>query len=183
MALADLMYVVDDPAGSPLDRKLTGTVLRAYATWPELLHVRDVKANTVSGDNSAAGTWNVRVLNTVVTNEISGASLAANQITLPAGTYRIYAAGCARQVADNRLALYNTSDTAIELLGNSEYSHATSDNATKWSRLYGRFTIAGTKVFEIQHYIAATEVAGFGTECNTGNSEIYCEVEIYREPD
>jgi len=179
----DLLYVVDDPAGSPLNRKMPGTVLRAYAGWPELLHIQDLKATTVAGQSCSATTWNIRQLTTVVTNEIAGASLATNQITLAAGTYRIFAASMARRTGDSKLALYNVTDTAYEIVGVSEYSHASSDNSSTWCRLVGRFTIAATKVFELRQYTTAAEAGGFGTASNDGTSEIYADVEIYREPD
>ncbi len=54
-----------------------------------LLHVRDEKANgTNSGSSSAC--YTARILNSVLTNEISGASLASDQITLPAGIGAVF---------------------------------------------------------------------------------------------
>jgi len=55
----------------------------------QLFHVRDEKSNGVAGGNFTNGAWQTRTLNTSMTNEISGASLSSNQITLPSGTYFI----------------------------------------------------------------------------------------------
>ncbi len=65
-----------------------------------LFHVRDEKASGSHGGTSVAGSFQTRVLNTSLTNEISGASLSSNQITLPSGTYYINA----------RMPFYNNID-------------------------------------------------------------------------
>lgn len=52
------------------------------------LHIQDQQvAGTISATSTAA-TWNARDLNTVKTNNILGASLSTNEITLPIGTYK-----------------------------------------------------------------------------------------------
>ena len=62
------------------DSLASGVGQGAYET--ALLHVRDEKATNTGAGASSAGTTHTRDLNTVVTNEISGASLGSNQITL-----------------------------------------------------------------------------------------------------
>ena len=68
----------------------TGTVSGAGGGIFEsqLLHVRDEKASGTDGGTSANGIVD-RDLNTVKVNEITGASLSSNQITLPSGTYYV----------------------------------------------------------------------------------------------
>ena len=53
----------------------------------QLFHIREeqTSGSTSAGDVSNR-VWSIRTLNTVKTNEISGASLATNQFTLGAGT-------------------------------------------------------------------------------------------------
>ena len=63
------------------------TLIDALELKHNLLHIRDEKAQNTAGGTFTSGAWRTRDLNTVKTNEITGASLAANQITLPAGTY------------------------------------------------------------------------------------------------
>ena len=46
--------------------------------------VEDQKANNLYPATITASTWTTRELNTVVINDITGASLASNQITLAA---------------------------------------------------------------------------------------------------
>ena len=147
----------------------------------ELLHIRDEKASGTAGGTSTSATWNIRVLNTVKTNEISGASLSSNQITLPAGTYWIDSSAPAMRCAEHKLKLYNVTDAADEIIGTSEYSVGGSDGVTR-SEVSERFTIAGTKAFELRHY-TSTGVAtfGLGERTNVGGViEVYTDVKIWK---
>lgn len=129
---------------------------------------------SVSGDNT-------RTLNTVVFNNISGASLASNQITLPAGTYWIDAKLPAYAVNGHRARLYNVTDAANELLGTQGASHSsflTQDD----SIIRGRFTIASSKVFEIVHYTqTARATTGLGVQSVDSLGEIHAQVYIIKE--
>ena len=52
-----------------------------------LIHVRDEKSANTAGGTFTGAAWRTRDLNTVPTNQISGASVSSNRITLPAGDY------------------------------------------------------------------------------------------------
>lgn len=110
----------------------------------KILHVRDLKSDGTSGGTSVAGSFLTRDLNTVVTNEITGASLSSNAITLPAGTYDIYATVPAFDCNSAQAVLYNTSDTSNEIIGTVVYSHPTSPSTIQ-SEIKGRFTLASEK--------------------------------------
>jgi hypothetical protein len=85
-----------------------------------------------------------------MTNEISGASLASNQITLPSGTYFIDASAPGLATESQSIKLRNTTDSSDTLIGTSEYGN--SDYIQQMhSYIIGRFTIASQKTFEIQH--------------------------------
>ncbi|KKL54175.1 hypothetical protein LCGC14_2268010, partial [marine sediment metagenome] len=71
------------------------------------------------------GTWNPRDLNAVVTNDINGASLATDRITLPAGVYEIEAGAPARNATSHRLRLQNITGAATLLLGQNADSKDT----------------------------------------------------------
>lgn len=177
---ADVLPIVDDPGGTPATKKITVANLRAGTALP-VLHVRDEKASGTDGGGSSAGTWNVRDLNTVKTNQITGASLASNQITLPAGTYRIRADAPAFQVRRHQIRLQNVTDTAVEMVGTSEISGDSSVSTTR-SFLTGRFTIAAEKTFELQHWTQDAEATfGLGVETSSGEVEVYAEVWIEKE--
>ena len=76
----------------------------------------DTKDDT-EGGTSVDGTWTQRDINTEVVNNITGASLASDTITLGAGTYRFYASSPAYDAGQNQIRLYNTTDAEITQLG------------------------------------------------------------------
>lgn len=147
-----------------------------------LFHVRDEK--TGSGGSGASGV-NIRDLNTVLTNEISGASLSANQFVLPAGTYEISGRAPAYRSNEHRVYLYNITDAAIELYGRSckAYNHADSQRHTHTpSEVRGRFTTIATKTFELRHNLSSSGfyggTSGLGVSTGDGEINVYADVEI-----
>ncbi len=142
----------------------------------QLLHVQDQKS--ANGGASSVG-FQTRDLNTILTNEITGASLSSNQITLPAGTYYIDAEVPGYRSTRHNAHLNNDTDSSIEVVGTSQYTATTSD-VTNCSFINGRFTISAQKNFSITHYFAGANSAGYGV--STGNSQvsIYANVRIWR---
>lgn len=142
-----------------------------------ILHVRDEKTTGTDGGTSAVGA-NTRTLNTVVLNTISGSSLGSNQITLPAGTYKIEVTAPAFDSNRSRLYLYNVTDATIQTLGVNIFN-GTANNIADLASLIGSFTIAGTKVFEVRQYFqTAFTTFGLGAAVSDGNVEIYTSVFI-----
>jgi hypothetical protein len=147
----------------------------------QLLHVRDEKSANTGGGAFTSGDWRTRTLNTVMTNEISGASLSSNQITLPSGTYFIYANAHAYTVNVNKLKWYNTTDSSDVLIGNQGRSDSASADITPvW--VIGRFTISAQKTFELQHRCETTrsDAYGFGVAANFGVVEVYADVQLWK---
>lgn len=137
----------------------------------------DEKASTVQGGTFTSGTQ-TRVLNTVKLNDISGASLSSNQITLPAGTYDILAFCPAQQVNQHKARLYNFTDSLDEIIGKPGRAPTTAEVQTE-SIVSGRFTITDTKVFEIRHWGTTTRSSnGFGSSANDGTVNTYTHVTI-----
>lgn len=145
------------------------------------LLARDEKATNTTGGNSVVGSQ-TRILNTLQANTIAGASLAANQITLPAGTYRVDA-GAPHSINGGKANLYNVTDGAIQLLGMTDNGSIASsgDPIQQWSRVKGRFTIAAPKVFELRHWLSEAKTGGLGVQAVDGNVEIFSFVEILKE--
>jgi len=144
--------------------------------------IKDLKADTVSGGTFTLGAWRTRDLNTINTN-ITGVSLAANQFTLPAGTYKILGVAPAYAVDNHKALLYNVSDASNEILGSSTYG-SNSDLVQASSIIEGVFTIANTKIFEIRHRCTTTRATnGFGLACSLGVGEVYTQVEIIKIAD
>jgi len=143
----------------------------------QLLHIRDEKSSGTSGGSSSSGSWQTRTLNTIKTNEITSASLSSNQITIPSGTYYIMAKANHFDGDRHKIKLRNITDSSDEIIGSSEYAEDTYNGTTN-SYLNGRFTIGGTKSFELQH---RCEVAGsFGVASSFGVIEVFADVQIWK---
>jgi hypothetical protein len=146
----------------------------------QLLHVRDEKSSGTGGGTLTSGAWRTRTLNTSLTNEISGASLSSNQITLPSGTYFINAiANVGANSQSHKAKLANITDTSDTVIGTSEFNEPGS-GSTK-SFVIGRFTIGAEKVFELQHRSGnTTDANGFGVSSGFSVVEVYADVQIWK---
>lgn len=139
-----------------------------------LLHVRDEKASGTGGGSFTSGSFVTRTLNTVVTNEISGASLTSNQIILPSGTYFIEAFCSAEYVDGHKAKLRNITDSSDTVIGRTARASSSSVNSTT-SHVIGRFTITAQKTFELQHRGETTYGSGLGNP----NPSSFSLTEVY----
>lgn len=143
-------------------------------------HFQHSVSSGSNGGSSSATTYNTRTINTTVTNNITGCSLASNKITLPAGTYQIEANSVAFVVGATRLRWRNTTDGTTTLLGTSNDTGSSADHQSPVS-VSGQFTIAGTKDFELQHYTqSARATNGLGDPVSSGENEIYADIRIWK---
>lgn len=178
-------YVATVTSGATVWKKLTASNLTGTGNpfGGQLLHVREQQGNNVASTwTPSAGSFSTRVLNTSVTNEISSASLAANVISLPAGTYYVEAfAVAATASAGNmqaQLRLYNTTDSAALVTGLSNRNANAGYTQSFENSLRGRFTIAGTKSITLQHFTSSG--AATPGVVNSGAVEVYAEVLIWK---
>jgi len=142
--------------------------------------VRDEKAAGTNGGSFNKGSYQTRNLNTIVSDTGGHCSVAANQITLAAGTYICDIESPAHSVGRNKAILYNITDNAIELIGSADYNPG-NDGATTCSRIRGKFTIAAEKTFEVRHRCTTTKtVSGFGYASSYSEIEIYT-IAIFRK--
>ena len=147
----------------------------------QLLHIRDEKSSNTQGGTFTSGSWQQRDLNTIKTNEITGASLSSSNITLPSGTYYIKASTPAVEVSSHKAKLYNITDSSDVIIGTSQHNRSDNNYATSRSNVIGRFTISGEKVFMIAHRCSATRSNdGFGLACNFSVVEVYSDVQIWK---
>jgi hypothetical protein len=145
----------------------------------QLLHVRDEKGSSAHGGSSQTS-YTKRDLNTVMTNEITGASLGSSQITLPSGTYFIFASAPVWTSDRHTVKLRNTTDSTDTILGTSEYTDAANGVQSR-SFVIGRFTISAQKVFEIQHRVqTASATLGFGVSKDMSETNVYTDVQIWK---
>lgn len=171
------VYTVDAQGRLIASTHVTAT--NAFAN--SLLNIVDQKAQNTNGGTFTSGTWRTRDLNTVRTNEIAGASLAANQITLPAGTY--FCEWSAPMHENNNTVNPHTSRiqniTDATTLLNGATCTAASDGTTH-SLGVGRFTLAASKTLELQHQLTNTQTTtGFGRAANF-SVEIYSQISIWK---
>jgi hypothetical protein len=160
---------------TPADTKVA---IAAWGHAPDVI-VEDQKAQNTAGGTATSGAWRTRDLNTLVRNNGTLASLATNQITLPAGTYFIRWSAPGLYIGVHQTRLRNITDSTTDGVGSSEFNQAGGVVAVQTSSFGSTvITIAGTKVFELQHQVAtsfATE--GFGRASNF-TTEVYARVEI-----
>ena len=152
------------------------TLATNYSQKPSIF-VTEEQSTGVSPGNNING-LNIRQLNTVRTNTIVGASLAAGQVTLPAGSYKIYGSSPFFNGDQHRCYLYNVTDASIVSLGTSENAGAA---FTTRSLVKGKLTIASSKVFELRHWMPVAQTRGLGDPVNDTQVEVYAELELIRE--
>lgn len=138
-----------------------GQVVLSGAAVPDLFQMVHETAVSTDGGDIIANTWSTRPLNVVRTNEITGASLSGNQVTLPAGTYYIEATSEIFKGDTNKTRLRNVTDSVTLLVGMSTFARFT-DNDGWTSKLSGKFTLSGTKVLELQHWTNSANPNGTG---------------------
>ena len=157
-------------------RWIKQTVSGAEAVTYFKLH-ESVSTGTSGGDFTS-GAWRTRTLTSVV-NTITGASVAANVITLPAGTYDCHITSPAFDVIRHKARLRNLTDTSTEIVGTAMYCHQSYDPCTN-SVIRGRFTIAAEKTFEVQHKAEQTRVGGLGVASSFDENEVYTVAEFWK---
>ncbi|SHH46913.1 hypothetical protein [Bradyrhizobium erythrophlei] len=190
-AAASTVFVADG-AGSGSFVKLPATAISGLANpfGASLFHVREEQPSGVNSvSNSAINTWVQASLNTVKTNEIAGASLSSNQITLPGGTYFVdalmpYALATNTSISTAfRARLSNLTTASVLQSGQSVYFQIS--GVVGVSRLdqgsvgvRGRFFLATSSILELQSFKSASNVNvpfGFGQA-----TEVYGEVLIWK---
>lgn len=172
-------------AGGTTFNKLTHTSLQTTGNpfGGQLLHVREEQlAGVDSVVSTSASVWVTSPLNTVLTNEISGASVAGNIITLPAGTYFIDAfvvclvqGNSTTTQLKGRLANQNT---GAMLYGPAvlNYSPTATFGVQAVAPVRGRFTLGGANTLTLDQYRSH---AGNGQHISVG-TEVYSEVLIWK---
>lgn len=144
---------------------------------PPTLHVQDQKSEGTDGGTFNSGAWRQRDINTVVTNTITGASLASDTITLPAGTYDVLAFVPAYACSQHAAHLYNDTDSTVLLLGKSAFANSSAFSQSD-SVISGRFTIADTKDLIVRHRCASSKSSnGFGLRADH-QTEVYTDITI-----
>lgn len=158
-----------------------GTALRTVvrSAVVHYLHVVDQRASgTEGGASVASNITQTRGLNTVLSNAIPGASLAANVVTLPAGVYEVAISVPGFGTSVHKAFLYNTTDSTYQLIGTSATAIA---NTGSVSLVSGQFSISAPKTFSVRHFTySAVATNGLGRATACGQAEVYTSAEFWR---
>lgn len=147
---------------------------------PDMIVQEQQATNTAAG-GFTSGSFVTRALNTVVRNVISGASLASNQITLPAGTYAVEWSAPAAQVGAHATRLRNVTDSATIETGTSEITPTGTANIQSRSFGIAVFTLSSSKVIQLEHQCATTKATnGLGLPTNISAHEVYSWVNVWK---
>jgi hypothetical protein len=139
----------------------------------------ETQSSGTNGGGFTSGSYVKRTLNTTVVNQITSCTLTSSVISLPAGTYLVFATAPAVEINSHQTRLRNTTDSTDIQFGSSEFNGATVNLATTRSEIQTVFTLAGTKNIELQHQCQNTRsVYGLGESSAFGNNEIYSQITI-----
>ena len=146
----------------------------------DLVLARDEKTSGTNGGTFTSGAWRTRDLNTIVSDAGSHASLATNQITLDAGVYEYEIEAPAFRCNSHQARLYNITDAAVVSVGSVAYADSGADGSSNLAKVSGRFTIAASKAFEVQHQCSTTAAdTGFGQPASFG-TEVYTVARFWK---
>lgn len=172
LAIGSTGQVLTVSSGVPTWATASSSNSITYATFV------DQKTSGTDGGTATGGAWATRTLNTTVNNSITSCSLSSNQISLPAGTYKVFAGTPGQQIGTFQCRLYNVTDSSVAVLGLNAKQDSSNDT-TAMAILTGNFTITGTKTFELQMYPQSTKNQnGFGSQTGNGSSERYSFISI-----
>jgi hypothetical protein len=179
--VVELATTTEASTGTDTTRAVTAAGLTAFAQLkghaPDVI-IEDQKSPNTPGGTATAGSWFTRTLNTLVRNNGTLASLATNQVTLPAGTYYMTWISPAYAVLRFQTRLQNITDTTTAGTGMGAFSNSTGQAVTTSSGS-AVVTIAGSKAFEVQMQVAGTQATnGCGIETNFAAAEVYTRLEI-----
>jgi hypothetical protein len=184
VAAGDMALVVADTA-----TKAIVTFFRAIAATLGTIIVQDRKSSSTDGASITVNTFTDRDLNTKLLDTASIATVSSPNITLPAGTYDLWAVLTLSpgSSANFRHRLFNTTDGAVQqdTGGLDIVSSSLETTATFFSiegTLRARFTLGGTKSLKFQSWTnAGSSIAGQHSS-GTGNSEpeVYLTAEFVK---
>ena len=166
--------------GSPLTYQEMDNNLK-HVMFPPFLHIQDQKPQGTHGGTFTSGAWRTRDLNTVLTNTITGASLATNQITLPAGKYYVEADVPSEvQTQTSPLSSSRLSSNGVPLLFGTNYrinANVQGSGTNTASRIRGIIKLLNlVDDIIIQH--RTSENHTYGTAANF-QTEVYSDIRIW----
>ena len=149
-------------------------------TLDNMMQVQDVQATGVAAGTNLVTNDAIRVLNTVVHNTITGASLASNLVTLPAGTYWVEGLSLAFRTGSYQTFVINNGNSAVLIEGYSQYVDSAVGGGIT-STCSGRFVLAAETVISLRYAAAnAKATNGLGVKSENGRNSIFAEMKIWK---
>lgn len=203
-AAANRVYVTNGAGSGTFSQVPAAAIASAgvLVFQSQFYQIRDERASGTEGDVLTNNAWNTRALQTEKTDDLT-ITTSGNQISLVAGTYFIIADAVTRfhgamsrgstESISTKLRVRNVTDSTTLVVGlNGVRWHASDDSGGSFQEvdevfstsLAGRFTLAGTKLVEIQNWVATnmatvTEIRG-GRAISSGENEVYCDVQLWK---
>jgi hypothetical protein len=169
---------------------LTSTGATSVPTWQaaggggslSIVTISDTETAGTSSQTASSGGWNNMTL-TTLTNPTSASwvSLASNQFTLTAGTYFVYATVQMSTVNRGVIRIFDTTNSAQRILGQSAISSSSLSNIQDLATLMGFLTPSATTTYNLQYQVQSGSTNAFGQSNNsffTVTNEIYQQLFI-----
>ena len=133
--------------------------------------------NAGNGGSSVSGSWQQRPL-TEVSNTIPGASLAANVITLPAGTYKVVGYQMLSSSGEFKCRIRDTGDTTTYLVGSNAGTIGAA-SAVIPTNINGVFALGAETGVEFEYYCTLSQgTTGLGRNISSGETNVYADLMI-----
>jgi len=150
----------------------------AGGLYESIAIISDDKTTLVNGQSITLGGWRTRDLNTEVSDADGIVSISSNQFTLDAGTYTIEWFAMGYYIGTHVTRLYNFTDSSVTGWGSQPTSYASTAVDSSGMTVT---TIAGSKVFELQHRSDTTQTLGGGiAQGHAGNTNRWATVKILK---
>lgn len=128
--------------------------------------IKDIKSQNTAGGGATLGSWQTRVLNTLIDSFPYGVTLSSNQFTLPPGLWIIKWAAPAYTVGRHQSRLFSVTENQAIAYGTSESSSQTGATVTHSRGEVTQNNVANT-TYRIEHRVQATVATlGYGIAAN-----------------
>ena len=141
----------------------------------------ETQSSGTAGGTATSGSYVKRVLNTTVTNNVSGCSIATSVDTLAtSGTYYLQGISPCWRTDGVKARLQNTTASTTIALGTVGNSNTT-DNSQNFATVQGYITISASTTIELQGRVTTTSAgSGAGRAATFGDDEIYAQLFILK---
>jgi len=155
----------------------SGQVVQAVPTALATAIFNEQQASGTQGGTFTSGSYVKRTLNSTVINTIASCTLTSSVISLPAGTYNVFAFAPGLFVQAHKLRLQNT--TASSTIASGVCAFTQIGTVATHSFLNTQFTLSTTSNIELQHRAELTAATtGLGAACGFSDTEVYAQIEI-----